>query len=372
MLVCVRAQSAELFESNLSVRALGMGNAYISVVDDAYALFYNPARLAFVEGFNIRVADPYILTSDPLELQSVVDSNSSSESLAETLEPFFDSNASGGLGARVAFTMPRFGFSFYGDAQLGVNLNNPVLPDLNLRAVADYGGVIGFAVPIVPMLTAGMNIKKVFRQGGDLTIDSTSIAELDLDEITGEIERKGTAFGLDLGLTMSVPGPIDASLSFMWKNVGGLSFTHDAGPGPPPDEDAEMIVGAAVGVDLPLMGLTGAIDFKHLDKSGLQLGQRVNLGVELNFLNMDFRAGLHQGYYTLGFGFSLGLIMLDLASYGVELGEFPGQREDRRYALQLTIELGLNPFFSLGDGGSGSGKSGKKRWRRRTGIKQRR
>jgi hypothetical protein len=52
----------------------------------------------------------------------------------------------------------------------------------------------------------------------------------------------------------------------------------------------------------------------------------------------------------------LGLLKLDLATYGVEMGEYPGQLEDRRYALQLTLELGLDMGLGfLGSSGSGAG-----------------
>ena len=362
----------EQFESNLSVRALGMGNAYVSAVKDAYALFYNPARLAAVEGFNCRLMDPYLLVSEPTKIQTVSDAGSSGDSVSDLLDPFFDTNANVGLGMRAAFTMPRFGVSLYGDAQIGVNLNNPVLPDLALRAVTDYGVVAGIALPLIPMLDIGLSIRRVIRQGGDIPITATTIAELDVDQIMGEIERRGSAFGLDMGVTLTPPGPLDLAASFVWKNVGGLSFKKTGGPSKPPSEDDEMIIGVAGGLDLPLFGVTAALDIQNLSDSDVQMGQKIHLGVEVNLVNIDVRAGLYQGYYTLGVGISLGLIELDVASYGVELGEFPGQREDRRYALQLTIELGVDPFFGLGGGTDGKGGGSDKRVRRQRGVKQRR
>lgn len=367
------ASARELFESNLSVRALGMGNAYVSVVKDAYTLFYNPARLTHVEGFNFRLMDPYLLVSDPREVQAVIDSQTSGQELADILEPFFDTNANSALGARAAFTMPYFGFALYGDAGIGLDLANPVLPDLNIRGIVDYGGVIGLGIPILPVLSLGMTVKRITRQGGIIPISATTVAELNLDQILTEIERKGTAFGLDLGATFSIPGPLDAAVSFVWENVGGMSFKHTGGPGAPPSERDEMIVGAAAGFDLPLFGVTAALDIKHLDDPDVQLGKKIHVGVEVNLINIDVRAGLHQGYYTLGAGVSLGLIDLDIATYGVELGEYPGQKEDRRYAIQLTLELGVGGFLGIGGSSSGQGADGKggKRSRPR-GIKQRR
>ena len=232
-------RAAELFEQNLSVRALGMGNAYTAVVDDAYALFYNPARLYAVDGFNFRLMDPYIMVSDPTRIMKLIDAQSGSD-LKDQLEPFFGEPASTGLGTRAAFTMPRFGGAIYGDSQIGINLNNPVLPDLNLRAVVDYGLAVGGSFPILPTVEVGAVIRRVIRQGGDLQIDSSTVAELDVNSITSEIQRKGAAFAMDLGAVISAPGPADAALTFVWKDVGNTTFKQTGGPGAPPSQEQEI------------------------------------------------------------------------------------------------------------------------------------
>jgi hypothetical protein len=59
----------------------------------------------------------------------------------------------------------------------------------------------------------------------------------------------------------------------------------------------------------------------------------------------------------------MGLLKFDLATYGVELGEYPGQKEDRRWLFEMTMELGFDPNFNLL--GSGSGGSGSRRLKRR-------
>ena len=83
----------------------------------------------------------------------------------------------------------------------------------------------------------------------------------------------------------------------------------------------------------------------------MQLGKKVNMGVEFSWPLIDVRAGFHQGYYTLGTSFDLWVMRIDAATYGVELGEFPGQLEDRRYMVQVTFEFGIDPgnfsFFKL-------------------------
>ena len=45
--------TAAMIDIGMSARALGMGGAHIAVADDASAVYYNPAGLAFVDGRNV-------------------------------------------------------------------------------------------------------------------------------------------------------------------------------------------------------------------------------------------------------------------------------------------------------------------------------
>ena len=49
---------AEAADIGLSARALGMGNAFTTVVNNGDAIFYNPAGLAKMGGFNWTIIDP--------------------------------------------------------------------------------------------------------------------------------------------------------------------------------------------------------------------------------------------------------------------------------------------------------------------------
>jgi hypothetical protein len=113
-------------------------------------------------------------------------------------------------------------------------------------------------------------------------------------------------------------------------------------------------------LDLPLLTITPSLDYRFADRTDMQIGEKLHLGLELDLPLIDIRAGLHQGYWTAGVGLGFGILSFDLASYGVEMGEYPGQREDRRYVAQMTFEIGFDPGF-LGFGNSGSGQSGERR-----------
>ena len=211
----------------------------------------------------------------------------------------------------------------------------------------------------------------MIRQGGNVPISASTVSELDADEIERQLEVKGTGTGVDLGMNISLPLPIRPVMSVVWRNAGGLSFRpEETGGASPPSDKNEIIVGFSALVDLPFFDLAAAADFKHINRDEEQIGKKLHLGLEVGLPLIDLRVGFHQGYLSYGAGIGLGLIQVDAASYGVELGAFPGQLEDRRYIVQATIELGINPFIDIGGSGSSSGR--KRRVRRRRGIKQRR
>jgi hypothetical protein len=116
---------------------------------------------------------------------------------------------------------------------------------------------------------------------------------------------------------------------------------------------------------VPLITITPSIDVEYVDQSSIQLGNKLHAGVEVSLPLIDLRAGLNQGYYTAGVGLNLLFAQIDIATYGVELGAYPGQLEDRRYVAQITFDFGFDPGSfgghgggSSGDGGDGSGGSG--------------
>jgi hypothetical protein len=89
----------------------------------------------------------------------------------------------------------------------------------------------------------------------------------------------------------------------------------------------------------------------------VQLGKKIHMGIELGLPLLTLRAGLYQGYYSYGVGLDLGLVQIEAASWGTELGEYPGQLESRRYMAQLTMRIGFDLGLKPG-GGSSSGKAG--------------
>ncbi len=338
----------EIFETAQSTRALGMGNAFVGVVDDGEALLYNPAGLAKVNGMQWTVLGVGLAASGTgaTSIASKADQYQSSSDL----EKFYGDQVWLGAHGKSLFAIPYFGFGLYDSGSASFLARNPAYPSLNVNYINDLGLVIGAAVPLAPFLHLGAVAKRVTRTGTDTPVPVGSLLTGNTESIAESFNNRGVGLGMDLGLNItSQVGIIQPTLSFVWKDVGYTSFSKDTTATAPPQQKDEKIIGGALAIDLPLMTLTAAVDYKHTNDPTEDLGKKIHTGVELSLPLLDVRAGFNQGYYTVGLGIDLWLIRFDVASYGVELGEYPGQQQDRRYQATLSMELGFDPSFRILD-----------------------
>lgn len=346
--------SLPLHETYTSVRALGMGNAYTAVVDDGDSLFYNPAGLNRVSGVNWEIIDPRVGTDD-INIVQTVNSFKSSSNLTSAIQSQYGKSEWANVGAKSVFTFPHFGAGVFGNSDTLLSVSNPPYPQLNLQSYSDYGGVVGLGFEPVPSIVKfGLDTKYIMRTGTESIFTADQLATLTSDQISNALNSSGTGYAVDTGLLVTIPSPIRPTLSFVWKNMGCTAFTKTAGPTAPPPIQDEMVIGAALEITAPLISISPAIDYKYVNRADIQFGKKISLGIEVSLPLLVFRAGFNQGYYTGGVGVDLGIIKVDAATYAEELGEFPGQIEDRRYIAQATFEVGFDFFGLFSGSGSGS------------------
>jgi hypothetical protein len=358
----------ELYENNISLRALGMGNAYTAVVSDKDALFYNPAGLARVRGINWTIMDPR-LGVDGYDVVTTVTGAAGSGNNADTLRSLFGKNLWLGAGMKTALAIPGFAFAIYDSAEIAAYLSNPAFPNMNFRYINDYGAAIGVGVDVAEVFQIGVVGKRITRSGAEFPLGLSTLGTLTNEAISSQISSQGTGYTLDLGTTFIIPaGTVTPTFALVWKQIGSTQFTLDSGTLAPPRIREEVIFGFAAPIDLPGLNIIPALDFKHITRTEEQLGKKLHLGVEFEFPLLRVRGGFNQGYYTMGVGIDMTFLKLDAATYGVELGEYPGQLEDRRYLLQATMELGFDPGFVFGGGKGSKGGGGGSR----TSVKPRR
>lgn len=86
--------------------------------------------------------------------------------------------------------------------------------------------------------------------------------------------------------------------------------------------------------------LTFALELSDVGNNpGGSIYRGVHAGAEAVWMDLNFRAGVNQGYWTAGFGLDLGFFDVNIATYGEELGLNPGVMEDRRYALEFGLQI---------------------------------
>ena len=341
--------AAELSPLGYSARALGMGNAYTAVVNDADAMVYNPAGLNRISGFHFRIFDLYVGANDVSNAQEAFEvlSADSTAQVADFVEAAAGEPIWLGLGGKSAFTMKNFGVALYDEGVMSMYVEDPVFPTMNLRYTNDYGIALGLAFEIAPGSSFGILARSINRTGGDIPIGIDSLQTLDNEAIVDAIDKQGIGYGVDIGILFELPTPAKPRFSFVWKNAGGVSFNNDTGTNLPPSIEGQKTIGAAVDFDLTVISMTAAVDYNHFDNTDYPLAKKINFGVEVDLPFVAARAGMSQGYYTLGAGLDLVFLSIDAVTYGVELGEYAGQHEDRRYMVQMTMEFGLDMNFSL-------------------------
>jgi hypothetical protein len=199
----------------------------------------------------------------------------------------------------------------------------------------------------------------VKRTGARLPFGASFLADLNSDKILSHVTGWGTGYGIDAGMNVVIPAPFfSATASAVWRNIGGMNFTSEDANSLVPNEPNDITLGVGLVFSLPLLSIAPALDFRYLNDPDLQLTRKINFGIEIGLPLVDIRGGFHEGYYTAGVGVNLGLFKVDVATYGVELGDYPGQIEDRRYALEFTMELGIGSFTATGSKPNGGRKNG--------------
>lgn len=365
LLFSFHAQAAEIVEEGLSVKALGMGNAYLSRASGHDALFYNPAGFASLKGMHIRVLGLGIGINGKEDMynkyKDIVDE--ADTDMAGALNKLYGNPLWGRTDVQTSFNLGSFIFGGFGRANVGLNLQNPAFPTMQSSFFADYGFFAGWGGELVPSyLDVGGLVKRITRRGGNMRIGPADLAYLDSDRLQDTLEREGTGYAADLGLKLKIPLSWNPTVSAAWQNMGRTSFSIGADGDPPPSLDNDINLGLGLEKDLSLMVFHWGLDYRHSNMTGEEVGKKFHTGVELEFPFFALRGGFNQGYYTAGASLDLWFFQLDAATYGVELGEYPGQDEDRRYIVQFTIDLGFDSAGNI----INLSRS------RRSGIKQRR
>lgn len=351
------AEAKELFEPYQSIRQLGMGGVYIFNENDAASFRQNPAYSCYTKGLNLTLLDVQLGLGDILAYKELT--NNGTESMPDPdgedgLTPYFGKDIWLGAGGYASATLPCFGVSGYYSAVTSFLLHNPAYPQLNAFYQTDYGVNVGGGFQLGPALSIGLAVKRVTRKGGPYVFGPDQLANLSgsngLTDLVTSIENEGVGYGLDMGVVSRLDAiPFNPTVSLSWRDVGSMAFVKTKGTDAPERQKDNLVLGMTLDGSIPLIGVSAGFEYRHITDASEQIGKKIHMGAEFHLGMFDFRAGFYQGYRTIGLGVNLWLVQLDLATYSVEKGAYPGQTPNERAHIGLMMDLELDPNFNLVD-----------------------
>jgi len=351
-----------------STRAMGMGGAYTAVGGRVDTLFYNPAGLSNIpqdKGWEVNLLNISAEESKNVQsfaddmrdaLNSTNDNGSSSVDQLQAVNKVLDNYRGQELHARVAdftsigknYDRFAFGVGALASGQVDAIPHQGMGSDglLEVDANATYGGIGGFSYGMTQNLTAGLTIKALHRESliHDFTAEELVDNQNNLsDYIKHSLMRTGDAIGFDAGLIwkFAPQSSIKPSFGLSVLNIGGLDFGA-AGTIP-----QTVNIGVAINPTISeFRSLTVAMDYVDVLNNFTQdkdMAKRLRYGAELQLFDvwpaeMALRAGMYEGYPTLGVDLRLLIFMFSYSMYTEEIGAYAGQDKNKRQLL--TVDIG--------------------------------
>ncbi len=355
LILSCAAEAQEIWGMNRNLRALGMGGVYVSTVTPADAVFYNPAALGKVSGLNFQLLNAGVGVNGLDVYNKIKDAGDLSQT--ENFNRLVGTRVwLDGFG-KASFTMPNFGFGYYTDYQMVLELHDPAFPKFKTFFQNDSAYVIGTAFDLGSDLSLGLSFKRINRWGGEtLEVEASSVTNMDdVIALKDRFENKGQGYGVDVALMKNLDGLFNPNLSLVWRDVGNTSFSKTAGVDAPPAIQQDLVFGAGANLDLPGLDIAVGLEGRKLLDPDVQVGKKLHLGAEVSLPFIDLRGGFNQGYLSYGAGFNFLIFRFDAVSYGEELGVYPGQSVDNRIVVGVGIDLSFDADFKFTD------NNGKKR-----------
>ena len=341
-------QAAEPAFIRESIRARGMGNAFTAAANDEMLLFYNPAALRSVYynmyevvGFNTTINENTI---------NLGKSSSGFSSIGSLAGKKIYNEVNLGL---LSHVNSRFGWSFFSNGLVDIQVRNPIIPYLETKAYVQTGLAGGMAWSFLDFqLDLGLGVKLVQRSGIDtkLHIFDEAIIEFTEDQKTTKLEKKfasKAAFAPDAGLIYHFDSyhNMEPKVAFSLQNIGGLDF-EGAGKVP-----MTMNIGVSTESEFNGIDMILAADYRDLadsqemvSKGNIMTGRNIKIGVEFGWQKLfnghhliSFRAGRNGPYNSVGWSMNLFGFKVDFAKYSEEIGGYAGELEDKRTSLQVSL-----------------------------------
>lgn len=341
-------QAAEPAFIRESIRARGMGNAFTAAANDEMLLFYNPAALRSVY-YNMYEVVGFNTTTNENTI-NLGKSSSGFSTIGSLAGKKIYNEANLGL---LSHVNSRFGWSFFSNGLVDIQVRNPIIPYLETKAYVQTGLAGGMAWSFLDyQLDLGLGVKLVQRSGIDtkLHIFDEAIIEFTEDQKTTKLQKKfvsKAAFAPDAGVIYHFDSyhNMEPKVALSLQNIGGLDF-EGAGKVP-----MTMNIGVSTESEFNGFDLILAADYRDLadsqgmiSKGNIMTERNIKIGVEFGWQKLfnghhliSIRAGRNGPYNTVGWSMNLFGFKIDFAKYSEEIGGYSGELEDKRTSLQVSL-----------------------------------
>ena len=348
ILFAPQLQAAEPAFIRESIRARGMGNAFTAAANDEMLLFYNPAALRSVY-YNMYEVVGFNTTTNENTI-NLGKSSSGFSTIGSLAGKKIYNEANLGL---LSHVNSRFGWSFFSNGLLDIQVRNPIIPYLETKAYVQTGLAGGMAWSFLDFqLDLGLGVKLVQRSGIDtkLHIFDEAIIEFTEDQKTTKLQKKfasKAAFAPDAGVIYHFDSyhNMEPKVAFSLQNIGGLDF-EGAGKVP-----MTMNIGVSTESEFNGFDMILAADYRDLaDSQGMisegniMTERNIKIGVEFGWQKLfnghhliSIRAGRNGPYNSVGWSMNLFGFKVDFAKYSEEIGGYAGELEDKRTSLQVSL-----------------------------------
>jgi len=341
-------QAAEPAFIRESIRARGMGNAFTAAANDEMLLFYNPAALRSVY-YNMYEVVGFNTTTNENTI-NLGKSSSGFSTIGSLAGKKIYNEVNLGL---LSHVNSRFGWSFFSNGLVDIQVRNPIIPYLETKAYVQTGLAGGMAWSFLDFqLDLGLGVKLVQRSGINtkLHIFDEAIIEFTEDQKTTKLQKKfasKAAFAPDAGLIYHFDSyhNMEPKVALSLQNIGGLDF-EGAGKVP-----MTMNIGVSTESEFNGFDMILAADYRDLadsqemiSKGNIMTERNIKIGVEFGWQKLfnghhliSIRAGRNGPYNSVGWSMNLFGFKVDFAKYSEEIGGYSGELEDKRTSLQVSL-----------------------------------
>lgn len=330
-----------------SARALAMGNAYISKVDDSWSAFYNPSGLGSVRKPQFHLINAHFEASSGL--LDALDKGPATEFPKSYKESFDPQKLRAALAkdqgelahSRVNlfpnFTVRGMTFGYMFSQRNRAIINEDVANQFEVAERKDHGPVFSlnaslfggvFKVGATGIYLYRRELYKSFGPTEPMSVSRTDY-------------RTGRSLQVTAGSKITLPIALLPTFSAVLRNTADNNFEGGKDGGLPTPIRQTIDVGFSITPQLgkiTRLHLEGNFkDIKNAYRTNAK--RRIAIGMELDFSRKFFvRAGSGDGWGSAGLGIRIKQFMLDLSTYAVDRSlEGFREEEDRRWVASFSM-----------------------------------